>query len=287
MPARPGRNWLPVDVNYSDDAAVAELSDLAQLTDLRAMLFSKRIQSDGELTERQLRRLVPESADDPDALVQELVDSSLWTCAEGTYWRRSWAQWNDSASEVEAKAARGGYYAHLRWHVQKSLFKPECSHCQAGVSMPTQRGTHMGTQWDTECKTSQINTSQINKTLSRDDSLSEDGETASPVTSLPARRRRDEKLEADFEIAWTQYPRKDAKQAALKAYVARRRAGAQSDELLRAVGNFKRAMQAEQRDRTKIMHGSRFFGPNEEWREYLSAQPPAASGGAAHPERTW
>lgn len=91
-------------------------------------------------------------------------------------------------------------------------------------------------------------------------------------------------IEADFDAAWSLYPRKDGRKAALRAYTARRSAGASPEELLRATGHFARAMVAEQRERRHVKLGATFYGPDDWWRDYLEPPPPepdpALSAGA-------
>lgn len=130
--ARPGRTFVPLDTSYFDDNRVVELSDGAQLLDLRAMCLLKRLQADGCLTQRQMRRIAPESGGEIGAMIAELVDAGLWTEDGETLTRRAWAKWNDSAADVEAMAEGGGWGNHLRWHVKRGVVKDDCSYCTPG-----------------------------------------------------------------------------------------------------------------------------------------------------------
>ena len=80
--------------------------------------------------------------------------------------------------------------------------------------------------------------------------------------------------EAEFEILWMLYPRKLAKQAALKAFLARRREGVSFDDLTVAVDHYAKA--CEGKEPQFILHGATFFGPNRRWADYLTPQPPEA-----------
>jgi hypothetical protein len=123
---------VPLDTSYFDDNRVVELSDGAQLLDLRAMCLLKRLQADGCLTQRQMRRIAPESGGDIAAMIAELLDGGLWSQDGDTLTRRAWAKWNDSAADVEAMAQGGGWGNHLRWHVKRGGVKDDCSHCTPG-----------------------------------------------------------------------------------------------------------------------------------------------------------
>ena len=81
--------------------------------------------------------------------------------------------------------------------------------------------------------------------------------------------------EADFNEAWELYPRKTDRGRALRAYAARRRAGASKADLLAAVKHFAKAM-ADTEERF-IKYGATFFGPDEPFREFV--KPPARARG--------
>lgn len=74
----------------------------------------------------------------------------------------------------------------------------------------------------------------------------------------PAAKPND--FEADFAICWEQYPRKEGRSAAFKAYQARRRAGATAEELLIATRNY--AAKVKAREQQYIKLGSTFYGPD-------------------------
>jgi hypothetical protein len=72
---------------------------------------------------------------------------------------------------------------------------------------------------------------------------------------------------ADYAEAWEHYPRKERRKAGHRCYVARRRAGISAHVLLEATKHFAAAMAT--RDRTHIMHPSTFYGPDDNWADYL------------------
>jgi hypothetical protein len=132
---RPGRTFLALDVNYFDDPVVFELSDMVQLLDVRGMAYLKRLQVDGGLTRRQLRRLAPESAPEigasADGLIDELIESGLWIDTGAEIVRRRWLDWNVSAENIE-KMSRGGKRGnHTKWHVVRENPDPDCEFCIA------------------------------------------------------------------------------------------------------------------------------------------------------------
>jgi hypothetical protein len=122
---------------------------------------------------------------------------------------------------------------------------------------------------------------------SRDSRSSDDSSRiTSPIASLSAgRQQRSEAYEAEFAQCWEIYPRKESRKAALGAFKARRREKVSLEDLLRATKIFAVAMTGKESN--FIMHGSRFFGPNEEWREYLEERKSAAVGGFVDPPRSW
>lgn len=105
-------------------------------------------------------------------------------------------------------------------------------------------------------------------------------------------------FEAEFNDAWEPYPRKVKRLAALRAYSAIRRKGADPAELLAAVKHYAQMVHGKNTPPDRMLHGSTFFGPDEPWVDYVSGMPPgdsplpaAAAGGAmptsVHPQRTW
>lgn len=74
-----------------------------------------------------------------------------------------------------------------------------------------------------------------------------------------------------FDELWQHYPRKVNRKEALRAYQARRRSGVRHSELLTATKNYAATVQGQ--DPSFVMHGKRFYGPNEVWLEYLTAKP--------------
>jgi hypothetical protein len=138
---RPGRIYFTVDVNYFDDPDIGELSDSAQLLDLRAMALSKRIGSDGQLTRRQMQRIAPESGGDS---IDEIIDSGVWIDKGDALERRNWLAWNDSAEMIEIMSRGGKRGNHEKWHVKgKKPPTAKCEWCvEEGLISPPTRPRH-------------------------------------------------------------------------------------------------------------------------------------------------
>ncbi len=81
-------------------------------------------------------------------------------------------------------------------------------------------------------------------------------------------------FESDFDEMWKVYPRSIDRAKTLKAYVARRRAGASSVDLMRGSQTITPFTVAAS-DPKFVKHGATFYGPDEPWREYLN--PPRSS----------
>jgi hypothetical protein len=87
-------------------------------------------------------------------------------------------------------------------------------------------------------------------------------------------------VESDFDKAWEHYPRKDERKSALRAYTARRKAGAGADQLLIATRHYAETM--ANTDPRHIKYGKTFFGPDEPWTDYV--EPPTNSSANDRPD---
>lgn len=86
--------------------------------------------------------------------------------------------------------------------------------------------------------------------------------------------RHDAEIESAFDRAWTTYPRRIERKAALKAWTATvRRCGLSViAQLELATGNYARAMTGKEPQYMK--HGATFYGPNEPWRDWITSSAP-------------
>jgi hypothetical protein len=78
----------------------------------------------------------------------------------------------------------------------------------------------------------------------------------------------------DFEAVWSIYPRKVDRGRALKAYIARRKAGVSPDDLLAATKNF--ASSVKTTDPCFVKYGSTFFGADEPFADFVHGIPEGA-----------
>lgn len=80
-----------------------------------------------------------------------------------------------------------------------------------------------------------------------------------------------EAFESDFDAVWELYPRKVSRKAALRAYIARRRAGVPAEDLAAAVANY--AAEMDGREDRFVKHGATFFGPDEHFADWVAGAP--------------
>ena len=83
-------------------------------------------------------------------------------------------------------------------------------------------------------------------------------------------------FEDDFETVWSLYPKRVDRGKALRAYIARRRAGASAEDLLAATQHYAAAMQGT--EARFIKHGATFFGPDEPFRDFVDGIPTGLAG---------
>lgn len=102
-----------------------------------------------------------------------------------------------------------------------------------------------------------------------------------PRTPKRSRAKAGEKYLAEFDALWAEYPRKLAKQDALRAYSARRKDGIPAEDLALAAKHYAADCSAHGREAQFVMHGATFFGPRDRWRDYL--EPPAEAARDRHP----
>lgn len=91
----------------------------------------------------------------------------------------------------------------------------------------------------------------------------------------------DEPFGADFSACWSEYPRREGRKAALRAYQARRRAGVSHADLLRATRNYARAVEGVEGQYVKL--GSTFYGRDDHWAEWVDDRKIPAHSAKAEP----
>jgi hypothetical protein len=96
--------------------------------------------------------------------------------------------------------------------------------------------------------------------------------------TAPSRRSSPTDYTADFEEAWTVYPRKVGKKAAARAWNATvRRAGRTVVPQLKAAAqHYANDCRARRTEEKFIKHAATFYGPDEHWSDYVTGRVPSA-----------
>ena len=100
----------------------------------------------------------------------------------------------------------------------------------------------------------------------------------SSVESPVEPSKRHGSFDDDFEAVWTAYPRKLEKAKALKAYTARRKAGASREDLLAATKHYAGSVRSTVPKYVKL--GATFYGPNRPFSDWIAGPPEGKPGGA-------
>lgn len=103
-------------------------------------------------------------------------------------------------------------------------------------------------------------------------------------TKPPTRAEREtEAYAAEFLDCWAVYPRKIARAAALKKYIACRRRGNSAEDLLVATKAYAAECERNGTEQKFIKHGETFYGPSEHWLDYVPKRPEPKSAALAKP----
>lgn len=135
-PIRPekfdSRPHVRIDHGLPENRKVADLSDAAFRLYIEAICFCSRTESNGHISDAQMRRL------GPNKVVRELLDSDpdkplVFKVAKG-YEVRDYLQHQRSKDEItqlrSTRTTSGTLGSHTRWHVARRQFDPKCEHCQ-------------------------------------------------------------------------------------------------------------------------------------------------------------
>ncbi len=123
--------YVPLDVNYADDAKVVDAGPMAELLFVRSLAFAKRDQHDGYIRNGQLGivaaripRLAP--------MVERLIDVGLWERNGDGIYIAAWLKRNLPTDEISAKKSSAGAVGnHRRWHLAPGgTPNPECDLCR-------------------------------------------------------------------------------------------------------------------------------------------------------------
>jgi len=92
--------WTRLSDNYTDRAEFEDMSLSACYLDVEALVYCNRLLTDGFLSDTKLPRIT--RSNDPEADMQELIDSGLWWEVEGGYQRN----WDDQISGASVESNR-------------------------------------------------------------------------------------------------------------------------------------------------------------------------------------
>lgn len=242
--------FVPLSVSYRETEKMLAVEPLAELLFVRGLAFAKEKYLDGYLAPLQVLRLTGdlEAAYHVNVgdLVDQLVRQGLWLEAgeEGGYLIDGWFDWN------QADASRAGTLGnHVRWHVARERPDPSCQHCQAA-----QNAGNVGGDDRPE-----------SGAISQDRAEQSKKHPSSPSAT---------ELAGEFAEWWEHYPRKIAKQEAVKAYAKARKsfsAQAISEGLTRHLD----AWRTEHRPLDKIPHAATWLNGQRFNDEVLSNHHPA------------
>ena len=263
--AKPGRWFVPLDVNWYDEWGYRVSNDAALLWVLMLVNAKRLKYADGIISRELVWRFAPRSMtrQSVDNAINELIASdvgAVGTDREGDETNivlKGWRTWNEHGDD---SSSGGTYGNHVRWHVNTQNPSSECAFCTPIA--PDVAPNRCDAEGDVSVP--------MSPRIAKSKSKSKNNTTCSM-------------FENEFEKLWEIYPRKQSKKIALAAYTARRNEGITEEDLEKATGHFVEQMLRERRDESKIMLGSTFYGPNERWQDYLTdsveeAREPVAPG---------
>lgn len=104
-------SYAPLSAHYYKDDAIAEAGPMAELLYVRGLAFCADVLSDGFISDTQLARFVGNGIPAFRKHAERLVLAGLWEKAEDSlfgaegcgYRVRSWAKWNLTKAEIQAK----------------------------------------------------------------------------------------------------------------------------------------------------------------------------------------
>ena len=265
-----GRLFVQLDVNFFKGRRVSGMSDAAQLLYIRGLTLAKDLISDGEIAISQLRHLCSGSESEWTEAIEELVGAGLWLEGPDGYRIDGWERWNDSHEAVHNHRLRGSQYGNHGRYKHDTVPSKRTSRCIACVdkgyfSVPQET---FNTVSDSDPNTS-VETETETET-----------ETEKKQLPVKQRMRTPDPIEGEFAIIWEQYPRKIGREAALRCYLATRRRGVSTEDLLTATRNYGAKRRDEDQQYTK--YGKTFFGPDEPWRDFLEGGSAKAEDSSWH-----
>lgn len=97
--------YVPLDVNYARDRAIAAAGEEAELLYLRALAYCKGTFSEGFVPDHEVDEIAKRLKRVPQRIAA-LVREELWSVTDGGWLIRNWNRWNESSEEVQAKRER-------------------------------------------------------------------------------------------------------------------------------------------------------------------------------------
>lgn len=97
------RLYVPLEVDFPDNARIIEAGERAELLYIRALLLSKRLRSDGLLTTGQVAHIRLSGV---TSRAKRLVEVGLWEVFPGGYKISGFLDRNPSSAELDAVSAQ-------------------------------------------------------------------------------------------------------------------------------------------------------------------------------------
>lgn len=192
--------YAPLSAHYFDDEAVMEIGEDAELMFVRMLAYAARIpEAEGHLPRSVcLNRLGFSSSENdrekrPENRLEKLRESGLVSETPSGYQINSWLRWNPSASQMGRERER-----------DRRRKKPAVTRSSSENDRENDRETDRDSRHDSH----PVSCDQI--TDYRED-------------EIPRARTRESDYQDDFDTWWQEYPRKESKGQARKAYKAARK----------------------------------------------------------------
>ena len=229
--------WLKLDDQYDDHEKIVAAGPMAELLDVRGMLFCARRETDGFVPYTQLAAL-GRDLKAPKKLAEALVEVGRWEDDpdEKGWWVHDYLVYNPPSEKKNAEREA----ARERMRLAREAKQVRSS---ADVRANTQR-TSAEVQ----------------------DAFGDSSRNPVPVPQVLSEPRAP--YPPDFERFWSDYPRKTEKRSALKAWKARLREGIAAEDLIRASAAYGEAMASTEERFVKTP--ARFLSPDRVFEEWLN-----------------